>query len=132
MVNFFKILFFVLVINAKSQVKITQDFIIDDKKAHFYGSGIISVGVGEIVYQTTNLEGLSSLIGSGAALILTWGKELVWDKRLGYGVYSLMDGLVGSGGAGSGGMGHRVSIDLRYKRKQKELIKLRHSKELLL
>jgi hypothetical protein len=105
--------------------------IFDDKFKHNAASIIIAVSVGEIIYQTTDLEGLSSAIGGGLAIAITVGKEYIYDRELGYGVFSVGDIIAGCMGAITGAMIHRVIIDLRYKHRQKEFIKLTNQKRLL-
>lgn len=106
-------------------------FKFDDKAAHFYVAMGSSIVVAEIVYQVTNLEGLSSAVGAAFGISITLAKEYVYDQYLKRGVFSIDDMIVGIFGAVTGGFIHRVIIDLRYKHNQKEIIKLRNAKELL-
>lgn len=103
----------------------------DDKAKHFYAGCGTSIIVGEIVYQTTDLEGVSSLIGSGAGVLITWGKEIIWDGMMRRGVKDFGDGVFGTGGSFAGGMIHRVKIDLYDKSKERECKKLEYTKYLL-
>lgn len=106
-------------------------FKLDDKAKHFYVAMSASIVAGEILYQTTDLEGLSSAIGTALGISITVAKEYVYDRYLKHGVFSIDDMIVGIFGAITGGIVHRVIIDLRYKHNQKEIIKLRNAKELL-
>ena len=103
----------------------------DDKAAHFYVAMGSSIIVGEIVYQVTNLEGLSSAVGTAFGISITLAKEYIYDRYLKHGVFSIDDMIVGIFGAVTGGFIHRVIIDLRYKHNQKQLIKLHNAKEIL-
>lgn len=103
----------------------------DDKAAHFYVGASSAIMVGEIIYQVTNLEGLSSAVGAGFGISITLAKEYIYDRYLKRGVFSIDDIIVGCFGAVTGGMIHRVIIDLRYKHNQNKLIKLQHSKLIL-
>lgn len=105
--------------------------IFDDKFKHNSASVIIAITTSEVLYQTTDLEGLSSAIGGITAITVTLGKEYIYDRYLGYGVFSVGDIIAGCMGALTGAMIHRVIIDLRYKHLQKEFIKLNNAKKIL-
>lgn len=107
-------------------------FKIDDKAKHFYVAMGASIVAGEILYQVTDLEGLSSLIGAAFGISITLAKDYIYDRYYKRGVFSVGDIIAGCMGAIAGGMIHRVIIDLRYKHNQKQLIKLRNAKELML
>lgn len=126
-----KTLFFILLsIFADAQSAYNRD-IFDDKFKHNVGATIIAITTGEIMYQTTNLEGLSSAIGGITAIAITVGKEYIYDQYLGKGVFSVEDIIAGCMGSLTGAMIHRVIIDLRYKHRQKEFIKLNNAKRIL-
>lgn len=103
----------------------------DDKAQHFYVAAGSAYVVSEIVYQTTDLDGLSPLVGTGFALAITYAKELVWDGMMHRGTKSLADGVFGTGGAFTGGIVHRVRIDIYDRRQERELQHLEQSKRIL-
>lgn len=103
----------------------------DDKFQHNVVAMSSAIVAGEIIYQTTDLEGLSSLIGTAFGITITLAKEYIWDRYYSLGVFSVGDILAGCFGSVTGGMIHRVIIDLRYKKEQNRLIKLRNAKELM-
>lgn len=126
-----KILFFILLsVFANAQSAYDRN-IFDDKFKNNAVATIIAVSTGEILYQTTDLEGLSSAIGGLTAITITVGKEYIYDRKLGYGIFSVGDIIAGCMGAVTGAMIHRVIIDLRYKHRQKEFIKLNNAKRIL-
>lgn len=124
------VIFFSFTLKASDPFKF-QELKFNDKAAHFYIAMGSSIIVGEIFYQVNDLEGLNSLIGVAFGISITVAKEYVYDRFLKRGVFSIDDIIVGIFGAITGGMIHRVIIDLRYKHHQKEIIKLRNAKELL-
>lgn len=121
-------IFFPLII--KSQFNFPE-LKFDDKAAHFYVAMGSSIIVGEVLYQCTNLEGLSSAVGMAFGISITVAKEYIYDRYFKYGVFSIDDMIVGIFGAITGGMIHRVIIDLRYKHKQNKLIKISNAKRIL-
>ena len=70
-------------------------------------------------------------MGTLIGITVNAGKEVVYDKYMHKGVPSLGDGIVGSFGAITGGFIQRISIDLRQKKKERELYKLELTKQLL-
>lgn len=118
------ILFFSLGLNAQ------QKFDADGHIKHFYASAFISGTSAEILYKKTKLQGLSSLVGALIGITVNTGKEIIWDGYMHRGVKSLGDGISGSMGAISAGMVHRVTIDFRYKKKQRQLENMRRAHEL--
>lgn len=127
------IIFILISVNLKAgnPFKFPAFKLTDDAK-HFYVAMGASIVAGELLYQTTDLEGLSSLIGTAFGITITLAKEYIYDRYYNRGVFSLEDILAGCFGAITGGMIHRVIIDLRYKKEQNRLIKLRNAKELML
>lgn len=97
---------------------------------HYYISAIISAGTGEIIYKKTKLNGISSLIGTGIGITVNMTKEFVIDGIMKYGQKTIGDIIVGNMGAICGGFLHRISLDLREKKKQRELYKLELSKDI--
>jgi hypothetical protein len=103
----------------------------EDKLLHYGTAAVTTIVVGEFVYHLTDLEGVSSLVGTGFGLLLTFGKEFFWDGYLGKGTKSNEDLFAGGMGAFQGGLGHRISIDLRDKKKTKEYKKFKKSLQFL-
>lgn len=131
--KFFICLYLLITVSLKAQNYFKlPELKFDDKAAHFYVAMGSSIVVGEVLYQCTNLEGLSSAVGAAFGISTTLAKEYIYDRYYKRGVFSIEDILVGCFGAVTGGMIHRVIIDLRYKHNQKQVIKLRNAKELML
>jgi hypothetical protein len=76
----------------------------------------MTIGIGELTYELTSRPGLSCLIGFITSCSITWTKENIWDKRLGKGVYDVMDKHFGYWGAATGFPVIRVVIDIRENR----------------
>ena len=121
---------FLFSISLKSQIDFPK-FELSDKTKHNWVAMGSSILVGEVLYQTTDLEGLSSAIGAAFGISITLAKEYIYDRYFKRGIFSVDDIIAGCFGAVTGGMVHRVIIDLRYRKEQKRLIKIRNSKELL-
>ncbi|MEO6301758.1 MAG: hypothetical protein ABIP51_01170 [Bacteroidia bacterium] len=96
-------------------IQVRGQIISDDKTKHFYVAMGASVSVGELLYKKTNLHGISSLVGILSGIAITIGKETIYDKKLGRGTPNLNDAIVGCFGSITGGMIHRISIDIRDK-----------------
>jgi len=63
-----------------------------DDVLHVYGSGIMLVVTSEIAYHYTQNITKSIVIGAGTSLTIgILGKEFIYDKWLGYGVYNIID-----------------------------------------
>lgn len=103
----------------------------DGHAKHFYACMGISMGVSEIVYQTTNLDGYAPLIGGAAAIGANEFKENIWDGKWHHGVKTLGDRIVGFMGAVTGMFLWWIVEDLRNKKEQRRLTKLIHAKEIL-
>ena len=131
MKKLFSILLLFSCLALKSQALKFNETIFDDAFKHEAAGGIIAIVTGEIIYQTTNLEGLSSAIGAGAGITITLAKEFIYDKYFQMGVFSLNDIIAGCMGSLTGAMIHRVIIDLRYRHEQKRLIKISNAKRIL-
>lgn len=121
--------FFLILLTFKLSAQVPTWF--DDKAKHFYVAAGSAYLVSEIVYQTTDLDGLAPLVGTGFALAITYGKELIYDGMMHRGTKSFADGVFGTGGAFTGGMVHRVRIDIHDRRQERELQHLEKSKRIL-
>lgn len=122
-----RFIFYILIflsITCKSQIDFTK-LVFDDKAVHNYVGMGAAIVAGEVLYQTTDLDGLSSAIGAAFGVSITLAKEFIYDRYFKRGVFSVGDIIAGCMGAFTGGMIHRVIIDIRYKKEQKRLIKLR-------
>lgn len=97
-------------------IQLSGQIAINDKTKHFYVAMGTSVSVSELLYKRTDLGGLSPLLGVLTGMVVTIGKEVIYDKQLGLGTPSINDGIVGCFGSATGGIIHRICIDIKDKR----------------
>lgn len=80
---------------------------------HVYASAGITHVVGNLVYYKTDKIGLSTFTGMASAFAVGLGKEYIWDKKLGKGVFNKQDIFFNGWGCLLGGVTFRVVIDIR-------------------
>lgn len=62
-----------------------------DFHEHYWASHLINGGVTSLVYYKTKKVGVSMLAGTLVSLAAGLGKEFIWDRAMGRGVYSTKD-----------------------------------------
>lgn len=86
---------------------------IDDKTLHFYSGAGITFISGSIINHYTDRPTLSTLGGITIGCLAGLGKEFIYDKQMGKGVFSKNDYLMTGWGALCGGVVVRCWIDYK-------------------
>ena len=85
----------------------------DGSVKHFYAGAGISFVTGSIINHYTDKPGLSCLVGFGAGTLAGLGKEYIYDKQWGKGVFSKDDYRITAWGSLCASIVLRCVIDYR-------------------
>lgn len=89
--------------------------------AHTYVSWIGTTLIGNAVNDRIHKPTLSTWIGSVSMFGIGLGKEYIWDKKMGKGVFNKMDIADNAWGCALGLVTCRVVIDIKDNKKKKKL-----------
>lgn len=99
-----------------SQIAIAQRNEKVSDALHFYCGAGITMGTGALTYKLSKgRKGLSYLVGFSSGVLAGIAKEVVWDRRMKRGVYSVTDMAVTGWGATCATMGLVVSFEIHEK-----------------
>ena len=100
--------------------QLSAQVVFEKEAKNFYLAMGTSITVSEILHQKTDLGTLSPIVGALSGILMNSGKQVIQNKWAKRDNVNLGNGKVGFFGAITGGIVHRIYIDIKDKKTKSE------------